>query len=412
MESRQQRLEQALNNLDQDFDQIEAEAIQTILSQNALWYENLAAMIEEAASDSSNAFTVLSKQFTEEMRREREHYRRDLYALVQQYGVHAQKEQRKEQVARQWLHQAVMLADFIREQFDHEQFLPGRLLRILQNLEFAQNNLAQGLPEASLQVSQQVFLELSDLHFELEHRLLEWQVEFEKTCTAFKEALAGLISNSQVNALGLQGEELAEKVDLDYWTYGKHHQLMEKCRQVLELLAVGQQRISIDELRRLNSETLPAISQAFESSIYEARLKALNSQLRMNIAERALQALENQGFNLADAGYIGEDMRAPFTAHLENSDGSRVTIQVLPSNNTNQELTNDLVVVTSHPSLKTGQEARSQWEALCSTLTRYNLNVGRPDIRTTPPAGATEQTDSPLLLPPQRSEVERQKDVR
>jgi hypothetical protein len=83
---------------------------------------------------------------------------------------------------------------------------------------------------------------------------------------------------------------------------------------------------------------------------------------------------------------VDKDMRAPFTAQLSNSDGSRVTIQVLPSEKTTQELANELVVVTRHPSLKTEQEARLQWEELCRTLNQYNLNVSHPEIHTTPPA--------------------------
>ncbi|MFZ5903424.1 MAG: hypothetical protein ACOYZ8_07745 [Chloroflexota bacterium] len=412
IENRQRQLQEAMNGMDQSLDQIEAATMQAILSQNASYYESLEAIIEETASDTHDSVAALSQQITERMQREREHHLRELRTLARKYDAYAQKEHRKEQAARQWLRQSGMLADLIQQHFAHERFLPGRLRRILQGLEVAQDNLAQGFHEASLQVSQQAFLELSELQLELEQCLLEWQVEYENACSAFKQALANLVANSQVNAMGLQGEELIERVDLDYWTNGKYRQLLEECRQVLELLALEQQWISTAELRRLNTETLPAITRFLESIIYEARFKALNSQLRMNIAERALQALENHGFILAGAGYESEDMRAPFIAQLTNSDGSRVTIQVLPTNDIDRELTNDLVVVTEHPSIKTAQEARLQWEALCKTLTRHNFRVGHPDIRSARSTDTTDQTDSLRLLPLQRPEPERQKDVR
>jgi hypothetical protein len=280
----------------------------------------------------------------------------------------------------------VAFSEFIQGRFDHERFLPGKLFRILGSLKFAQNNLAQGFFESSLQTSQQASLQLSELHFELEQHLLEWQTEFERARSVVKESIAELEQTASVTALGLEGEVLPEQVDVAYWSNGKYRDLLDKCRQFSDLLTQEQESLSIEELRKANDEFLPIIRERFESIIYEARLNALNSQLRMNIAEQALQALEVHGFCLNEAGYVDKDMRAPFTAQLSNSDGSRVTIQVLPSDKTTQELANELVVVTKHPYLKTEQEARLQWEELCRTLNQYNLNVSRPEIRTTPPA--------------------------
>jgi hypothetical protein len=116
----------------------------------------------------------------------------------------------------------------------------------------------------------------------------------------------------------------------------------------------------------------------------------------MNIAEQALQALETHGFKLNEAGYLDRDMRAPFTAQLENPDGSRVTIQVLPTDKTSQELANELVVVTRHPTLKTEQEARLQWDELCRTLSQYNLNVGRTEVRAISPSTTERAEQHPL----------------
>ena len=88
---------------------------------------------------------------------------------------------------------------------------------------------------------------------------------------------------------------------------------------------------------------------------------------------------------LRGSNYVNKDMRAPFMAHLDNADGSRVTIQVLPTEQTSRELTNELVVVTNHPYLKTEHEARLRWEELCRTLQQYSLNVSRSEARTAAP---------------------------
>jgi hypothetical protein len=398
MENRQRQLEEAFEDLDENLDRADEGMVQDILEQNAFCYESLAAMIGEIASNAHASLALVSQQFSEAMQSEREQYRYHLQALAQRLDSYEQREQEKVRLARQWLRQAVVLADLIREQFDHERFLPGAFSRIIRSLNLAQRNLAEGLPEASLPISQQVFIDLSDLRLELEQQLVEWQAEYETTYNALNEFVAELELNSSVNAFGLEGEELAERVDVAYWSNGDYRQLLDKSRHLLTLLSQQQDQISTEELKRTQVELLPIIRERFEAIVYEARLNALNSQLRMNIAERALQALENHGFRLNESGYIDKDMRAPFMADLENSDGSRVTIQVLPTNQTTRELTNELVVVTNHPYLKTEHEARLQWAELCRSLNEYNLNVTRPELGSAPGLLGPDPVKRPAFL--------------
>ena len=413
MENRQRQLEAAFGSLDQNFVQNEAatETVQEILMQHARCYESLAAIVEETASNAGDSLAHLSQHFTEAMDREREQYRDHLQSLVRRLDTSEQREQVKADAARRWLRQSVVLADFIQEQFDHERFRPGTLSKIFQRLNFAQNNLAQGFFESSLQVSQQAFLELSELHFELEQCVVEWQNGYEKAQHGLHQVLTDLELHPSVNALGLQGEELTEQVDLDYWTQGKYRHLLNVCRKVMTRLVQDQAHLSTEELGRIQTELLPVMTERFESIVYEARLNALNSQLRMNIAEQALQALEIHGFRLNESGYANKDMRAQFMAVLENSDGSRVRIQVLPKDSSTQELTNELVVITNHPYLKTEQEARLQWEELCRSLNQYNLHVSRPEVRAAPAVTVSDPIQQPILLNQPPTLSKRQPDV-
>jgi hypothetical protein len=412
IESRQQILEQTLSNLDDHANQIEANVMEEILRENARCYESLIAMIEQNSFDANASFASLSRQFSEEMQKQRQHYLDQVQSLVQRVDIQEQREQAKAESARQWLSQSAILAEFLLTQYDHERFLPGKLSGIYRSLEFAQNNLAQGYFESSVQTSQQAFVQLSDLQFELEHCLVEWQTGYERAFRDLEEFIAELQLNSRVNALGLQGEPLKEKVDLDYWTNGKFDQLLKKSRECLALLIQGRQRISTQELKHLHTELPSVLAGLFESIIYEARLNALNSQLRMNIAETALQALEEQGFALERAGYTNKDMRGSFIAHLDNPDGSHVKIQVLPTAENNKELTNELVVITEHPDLKTEQEARLLWEELSRSLSQFNLKVGRPYVGDAPHPATTDPVEQPTLIRQPLVQSERQHNVR
>jgi hypothetical protein len=309
------------------------------------------------------------------------------------------------------LKHSVAFADLIHTQLDHERFLPGRLSKIQGNLNFAQNNLAGGFYESSLQTSQQAFLQLSELHFELEQRIVEWQAEYENAHRALSGFITELEMNASVNAFGLDGEELTAQVDLVYWSHGMYGDVLDRCRQLLALLVQEARSISTEELRRTHTQMLPVLMEKFESIIYEARLSALNSQLRMNIAERALQALETQGFRLNQSGYADQDMRAAFTVNLENADGSRVTIEILPAEKTKQELANEILVTTHHPDLKTEQEARLRWQELCRSLNQYDLQVSRPEVHAPLPLPLTETTPKPAVLTQPRIQSKRQHNV-
>ena len=400
MEQRQQQLEQDLRELDQGFHQtpVYNEELDAILMQNALYYEDLAAMVEETGSANYENLENLSQSFDEKIGRQREEYQRALQNLFDRQDIFEQAENVREELARQWLERSQHMASFLRDQFDHERFLPGRLSQILLRLEFAQNNLAQGLWESSLQHSQQAFLHLNELHLELEQRVLEWEAEYDCAYRAIREVIHDLELNAKVSAFGLQGEELPEEVDLDYWSGGKYQELLKNCQQVLEILLQDRQQIPAEDLQRTHTEWLPDITKRLESIIYEARLNALNSQLRMNIAERALQALENHGFTLSESGYSDEDMRSSFTACLDNPDGSQVTIQVLPGNTSVRELANELVIETRHAELKTEQEVQMQWQELRRSLHADNLRISQPEIRPRPPLAHNPQVPQPHLL--------------
>jgi hypothetical protein len=127
----------------------------------------------------------------------------------------------------------------------------------------------------------------------------------------------------------------------------------------------------------------------------------------MNIAEKALQALENHGFCLEHSGYSDEDMRSQFNAQLASPDGSEVTINVLPTERSSEELSNEIVVITTHPYLKTDHEARMQWDELSHTLSQYNLSVSRPEINSNSSSQQSEHTGRKTQVEQKYSELER-----
>jgi hypothetical protein len=248
---------------------------------------------------------------------------------------------------------------------------------------------------------------LTDLHAELEQQVLYWQTAFEKTYESINDLVYQMVSNGKVNAVGLRGEELPNLVDLNYWTNGRFSHLLSHARQLSANLIQDQSILTVEDLDRVYNQILPVIRDSFESMVYEARLSALNSQLRMNIAEKALQALENHGFCLEHSGYSDDDMRSQFNAQLASPDGSEVTINVLPTEESSQELSNEIVVITTHPYMKTDHEARMQWDELSYTLSQYNLKVSRPETNPNPNPRLPDQTGRKTQVEQKYTEIER-----
>jgi hypothetical protein len=401
LEERERQLMNVLSSSGQSFTEVDGTIFQAIQEQTVVNYQQMINTLRNSCTNIQESLAVYSDSFSRELQIDRETNIQYLQTLFFGQELAQEREYAKEEAAEFWLNRCGLMAEFIQTQFDHERFTPGRFEKILRNLNYAENNLNQGFSESCLQTSQQMYLELYDLNIELEQHTLQWHTLFGETYSAINELIAQMTSNADIRALGLSGEELPDYINLDFWTNGRFQHLLEHCRQLTIYMVQDQNILTFEDIQRINSQILPTIRETFEKIIFDARLNALNSQLRMNIAEKALQALENHGFVLDEAGYSDNDMRSQFNAHLECPDGSQVLIQVLPTEQAKEDLSNDLVVITTHPFLKTEHEARMHWDELSQSLAKYNLRVSRPQIMAAPSTltiQETERTSSPTRL--------------
>jgi hypothetical protein len=85
------------------------------------------------------------------------------------------------------------------------------------------------------------------------------------------------------------------------------------------------------ELSEILEKAIPEAKQAVEDAVFHARLAILNSQLRINIADLVIEALQKQGYVLQQAEYAGSDQRMAYSAKVRNLEGNEIVIQVYPS---------------------------------------------------------------------------------
>jgi len=235
-------------------------------------------------------------------------------------------------------------------------------------------NLNQGMPEAALLNAQQTYSHLSELRGELERKQNEWSVLYQASLLTARRFYAMLAGCQRLPALDTDGNELPYEIDVDFWCGRKLSRLAEKTRNVLQQLEKNQAILDADALNQLIQTDFPASQEELDKLIVDARLAALNSQVRINIADLVVQALEQQGFVLQESKYSNNDQRKAFSARVQNLEGSEVVIQVMPV--PGDAGRNELQLHSLDKDQRTEHELRQRSSEISRTLNDYGLVVG------------------------------------
>jgi hypothetical protein len=248
----------------------------------------------------------------------------------------------------------------------------------------AQENLIAGMPEAAMPVAQQAYRSCSRLRLQLEFKQNEWQMAYLAACEMVDRLYGIIEENWNVYAVDIDGNEIDCVIDVNFWTDGMLSQITLFLDKIREWLATQREGISLEQLLNLRAEQLLKIENAIHDCRFQARLAVLSSQLRINIADVALTALEEQGFAIQKSGYDRHDKRASFTATTRHLDGSEVVIKVVPSGD--DQMKNDLHVQSSDAEVRTQHELRLRMQTIQRILTGYGLELAPIQVEQVPVA--------------------------
>ncbi|MBN2385414.1 MAG: hypothetical protein JXB85_00210 [Anaerolineales bacterium] len=366
-----------------------------ILRQKQDLYQEIAQELDALWDDQSSLENILNTiqqsvaQENDQRKRHQARTDRLIHHLFQDL-------EQKNEIAKSWLAATGNLSAFIHDQYDHDRFAPGEYSRIMRMLDQAHENLALGLPEAALLSAQQAYLNLSDFHLELEQLATEWQTMYHLAYHVARELYETVKENGVCAALDMNGNELPFSLQLNFWSNGDYAGVLLRLREILGRLRNEISSISSKELYQLLQEDLPGLKEAFNTIVYQARHAAINSQLRINIADCALQALVRQGFFQETHGYLQNDKRDSYVLSMIDIAGNRVTIQVNPLEDT----VSDLVVISEDRAMKTEHEKKKRAQEISAALLGYGLQVG--SFLTSPRSAAQESAPIARKLPPAR----------
>ena len=387
-----------INALDNEVGQIEKETAQALEQRQ----NDISTQFASMQEDTSLAVNEFMHNISHYVDSSLQKHQNELKALRHHLNDLSGNMASKVELAGYWLSSANTIRDFLETHYDHVHLLPGQIERIDLQMQQAAGNLEAGMPEAALLGAQQAYMDYSQARIEMERLISEWQILIRCALAAMEELYRDISASNYIPAMNTEGNELPFMIDLDHWSAHRYTNLLRSVRSYLERLRTDPHRFTSNELMDLIQKGLPRFRKDFDQIIYEARLEVIYSQIRINIADIAIQALSKQGFIMREHGYAENDMRNPYFISLQDLEGSKVTVLVNPMKN--MQAANDLVIDSSDTSTRTESELRSRSLEIFQSLDQFGLQVGpvstdggRNDKKTRLPKNFQERS-KPYLL--------------
>lgn len=374
VEERQVRFQQYLTGIDGAIQSMEQNTHARLQEFNNQVATQLQEHIGKLREDYTGLISAQEKRYQEFVLELHRQQQLEISAYAEEMSQFSQEQQQKEIIALAWLNASFDLLDFIRENYATDFFAPGRLALFEQQLVQTEGNSQNGFTDAVLVASQATFRELSVFRLELEQQHTTWQVVYQAAWEGINRELSQVEASFSVPALDLDGNELPYLVDVDFWNPGCLEEIADELSMMGNRMLDQVEPPSIDTFQDWLENALPGLHRRLKEVVLDARIKTINSQLRINVADLVVQALEEQGFSLASSAYNDYDLRNSFGARLTNIEGSEVIVQVSP---TGSEIgANELQIQSLDAEVKTEHELRSRWNEISRSLGGYGIQVG------------------------------------
>ncbi|MDX9863242.1 MAG: hypothetical protein RBT34_00410 [Anaerolineaceae bacterium] len=317
--------------------------------------------------------------------------------FIQQQEQLGRFQDSKEEIVTKQLNDAEMMYDFITANFDHEKFTGGAAQRAAFQLEQAHQNLDQGFLDAALVKAQQAYQSLSEQRFTLQHKQAEWDLLHLEVKKNLHQLLAAAEELQEIPSTDLDGNEIGQMIDVDYWSARRLSRLKTMIHTRLGQIETRADALQTDELLAIQQDELPRMFEELENTCRLAIEEALNSQLRVNIADIVIQALENQGFCFSESSYQHNDLRKAYSANVTNLAGDEIIIGVEP--NKGEPGSSNLHIISADAEQRSEHELQQRAKEVFATLNQYGLEHGsihilpKPQQETNPQQTHTERKE-------------------
>jgi hypothetical protein len=356
---RNREFQNAIGSLDQEVRAIERNTTQWVQSQLKQVEVQIEQSQEHDHARNDQLLTALIDQFNEAIGQHS-------HDLSQQFML---QESRLESIetrvdlyrneAKKWIEASSKLHEFILDHYSLDADTANAIEFEVQRLNIAIDQFNQGLVESACGAGLENYFYFSQIHARLEAQEVLRMVHYERLVELAAQIRDRIERQLHVHAMDVDGNELSEVIDVDFWTEGAYGDLVDDFNKLLASISnqPGLMDADIEENRNLLIE----IETRSVELVTQARMGVLSSQLRFNIAQIVVQALETQGFNLEEARFNRSDYRDAFTATTRNLSGNEVVVTIDPSPNLAEGgklhiASTDSTLITEHELLQRNQE--------------------------------------------------------
>lgn len=331
IQARQDEFARQLASLSEHTRQIEASTTARINVAAAMIMNEVRETNRQLSADTRQLLDEQEKQLDTTLTTERAERRRETDALRSELDHDRAAQVGVLDAARAAVADARVLHNAIGSCLPHERFAPGELARLTDRLVQAEASLAAGTGETALAQSRELYLRLGELRAEVELKDVEWRAAHAAAGAAVA-ALAQQIMNSSMITVADDELGASAELDIDYWSDGELSAVNAVVDQLAARVNAEADPPGIAELRDISEGSVPALEDRLSEVVATARTRQWASQIRVNVAEMAVDLLEQTTGYIWDGEttFAGDDQREAFYCKLRHPDESEIIVEVAP----------------------------------------------------------------------------------
>ncbi len=261
------------------------------------------------------------------------------------------------------------------EKIPHKRFAPGKLEQIKRYNQDAINDVKSGFPETALSTARNAYWQLVDLRTLVlqkeQEYLTYYSAAIESTGCLIEKAIANRKRKIEVG----KGDKKKEvELEVDYWTKGELSQFQKETEDIKSELLKNERTLSVEQVKEI-IKNIEKKESEINSIVEKARENILSSQLRANIAKKAVLALKEQLFTVDSSAYAGDDPRNAFFVKVKNRAGSEIVTIISPVEG---EFGKNELTIHSYDDKIVNQNALQDRAAeITGSLSKNGLEVGK-----------------------------------
>ena len=329
-EDRQSAFIDLASHLNQQIKDIEIQSSAAVVQSEEKLMRQMLAQTGDAENRLANMLDTHLQSYNEQILEQHHQQQNQITRLRRQMLNMTQNDEARASLAAEWLENSREMIEFIDKHYPHRQFTPAKLDALMEDFQLALQNYEMGLYEAALVAAQNIYRRSSDLRLVLEREERQW-----RTCYALvqKEAqdLIAQFDERSLFKYQPEGTDKTYPVDINYWSKGDWNENGQKLTALIQQLKQNAGQLSVQDLRLYLNETLPQWRKKQQNIFDDAVKNLVDSQIRTNIADLVMKALQKQGYELDTSNFEGDDSRQGFHFIAENISGNAVSVLINPT---------------------------------------------------------------------------------